>query len=519
MKLSFIRRSLAFIFFVAILSFFLDFGGLLPFEFHILTHIQILPAILGGSFGILAALFLLSIFFGRIYCSVICPLGVFQDVVARMGHFRAKRIAKRKKTSKKKFAYKYLKEHFILRNSILLVCVGSLLFGWTLVLSLLDPYSIFGRTATNFLRPLFLYINNGLAEVGNKFGYYALYDVQVVFANSLTIALTLLTLFFICVLAFRYGRLYCNTVCPVGTLLGWISRISLFRIRFDAQKCNHCGLCERACKSSCIDSKHQKIDTSRCVSCFSCLDQCKKDSLHYGFAMRKIQSTGKDLPNKTEAADDSKRRFLSTIGIMSLSIPIAKAKSILNRESKRSVPVAPPGAISHEHLSQHCTACHLCVAKCPNHIIQPAALEYGLGGIMQPVLNFDKGFCNFDCTLCSHVCPNGALIPITKDQKHRLQVGRVKLDIDRCVVKTDHTNCGACSEHCPTQAVEMIPYQGALTIPSIHPEICVGCGGCEFICPVQPHTAIYVEGLQTQQKAKAIVKEAKKDVQLNDFGF
>lgn len=517
MKLSFIRKLFASFFFGTIFFFFLDFAGILPFELHILTHIQIIPAILGSSIGILGGLFLLSLLFGRLYCSTICPLGVLQDLIIRMSRFYSKRAAKSKKNKgksyKKSHAYQYLQAHPLLQNSILILSIFSIIMGWTAVISLLDPYSIFGRTTTHLFKPFFLLLNNGLAAFGNKIDNYTLYNVPVVIVGGLTASVTLCTIGLVIVFAIRSGRLYCNTICPVGTLLGWISRISLFRIHFDTEKCNQCGNCERVCKSSCIDSKIQKIDLSRCVSCYNCLNHCSKGAIHYSLAFRNSKK------NATKTENESKRRFLTTIGFLSLSIPIAKANSVLHRQSKRKVPIAPPGAISHEHLNQHCTACHLCIAKCPNHIIQPAAFEYGMGGIMQPVLNFDKGFCNFDCTLCSSVCPNGALKPIALTQKHRLQIGRVKLDLDRCVVKTDHTNCGACSEHCPTQAVEMIPYQGALTIPYIHPEICVGCGGCEFICPVQPNTAIYVDGLDQHQVAREIKKENKKDVQLNDFGF
>jgi len=114
---------------------------------------------------------------------------------------------------------------------------------------------------------------------------------------------------------------------------------------------------------------------------------------------------------------------------------------------------------------------------------------------MQPMLSFEKGFCNYDCTICSDVCPSGALLPLTLEQKHVTQMGQVQFIIENCIVHTDGTSCGACSEHCPTQAVSMIPYKNDLTIPHINTEICVGCGGCEYVCPTMPYKAIYVEGI------------------------
>jgi len=138
---------------------------------------------------------------------------------------------------------------------------------------------------------------------------------------------------------------------------------------------------------------------------------------------------------------------------------------------------------------------------------------------MMPVMNFDHGFCNFDCTLCTDVCPTDALKPLTVQAKHKTQMGRVVFIMHNCVVFTDETSCGACSEHCPTQAVKMVPYKGMLTIPSVNPDICVGCGGCEYVCPAVPFKAIHVEGNPVQLEAHAFEDEVKKEVQLDGFGF
>ena len=185
----------------------------------------------------------------------------------------------------------------------------------------------------------------------------------------------------------------------------------------------------------------------------------------------------------------------------------------------RQVPISPPGSLGHEHLGQHCTACHLCISKCPSRVLKPALLEYGLSGMMQPMMYFDKGFCNYDCTVCSDVCPNGAILPLSVEEKHRTQVGRVVFVEDFCIVHTDGTSCGACSEHCPTQAVSMIPYRDGLTIPHTNPQICVGCGGCEYVCPATPHKAIYVEGEAVHQEALPFEDTGTDEVELDGFGF
>jgi len=137
---------------------------------------------------------------------------------------------------------------------------------------------------------------------------------------------------------------------------------------------------------------------------------------------------------------------------------------------------------------------------------------------MQPVLGFEHGFCNYDCTICLDVCPSGALLPLTVAQKHQNQMGQVKFIIENCIVFTDGTSCGACSEHCPTQAVSMVAYKGDLTIPQTDVNICVGCGGCEYVCPATPNKAIYVEGIGKHNKIE-IKTEKKEEVKVDDFGF
>ena len=190
-----------------------------------------------------------------------------------------------------------------------------------------------------------------------------------------------------------------------------------------------------------------------------------------------------------------------------------------NISFKRKHPVTPPGSVNVKRFNEHCTACHLCVSKCPSNVLKPALLEYGLAGILQPTMNFEHGFCNYHCTLCTEICPANALEKITEEEKKTLQVGHVHYIKENCVVVTDGTDCGACSEHCPTQAVSMQPYKNGLRIPVIDQDLCVGCGACEYICPVRPYRAIYVTGNPVHKRAHLPEKKEQKKIEVNDFGF
>lgn len=508
-----LRIALSVLFFGLITFYFLDFADILPNQFHVLAHIQLVPAILSVSVLILIALLVLTLIFGRIYCSVICPMGIFQDLVNWIS----------KKTAKKKKRFRFSPAKNILRVVVLGVTIIASLSGFMAVLGLLDPYSAFGRMITNVFKPVYMSGNNLLESIFSRFDNYTFYQVDASLVSISSFIIGLITFLLIAFMAWKHGRTWCNTVCPVGTLLGFISRFSLFKIRIDESKCTHCMICGTKCKASCIDSKNQKIDYTRCVDCFDCLGACKEKALVYSLPSTTLREVKEE---QVAASDMSKRRFLMaglTTAAASTEV-IAQAKTAIatasgKKSDKRQTPITPPGSISLTHFQQHCTSCHMCVSKCPSHVIKPAFMEYGLGGVMQPTLYFEKGFCNFDCTVCGDVCPNGAIKPLTVEQKHLTQMGKVVFIEENCIVHTDGTSCGACSEHCPTQALAMIPYKDGLTIPHVNTDICVGCGGCEYICPARPFRAVYIEGNKVQQEAHPFVEKQEDKVKVDDFGF
>jgi polyferredoxin len=485
------------LFFICCFIVFVDFRAIIPPRYtEMLLSLQFVPSILkyvnsgaviaGGFFFVL----LLTLLTGRTYCSFLCPLGIGQDIFSRIGGRFKKRF--------KRHGYK--RPHTILRYSILGITLVVTLVWGIYILTLLDPYSIFGRFMTFFAKPVIIGVNNFLSNILGKFDIYTLHHTPARPFQLLMYSVPVVFFIIIGVMSFTKGRFYCNTVCPVGTFLGLISKVSVFRIRLDDSACSRCGRCSMRCKSSCIDFLSHEIDVSRCVGCFNCINTCQDDAISYGLVR---------IGNKEHKTDESRRKVIagSMLALLGLSFsgqdktaPKPKKESTVKEE--RNYPVCPPGAASIEKFNDRCTACSLCINSCPNGVLQPALREYGLTGFMQPVMNYHKSFCTYKCTVCTDICPTDALQPLMLEAKQLTQLGKAIFIKDNCIVKTEKTACGACSESCPTKAVYMIPYEGNLLIPEMNAEICVGCGHCEYACPTTPYKAIFVDGNPVHIAAK-----------------
>jgi len=497
------RVAIATVFFSIILFIFLDIKEWLPVSFvNSALYLQFLPSLLKFTkiVGIASAGFifiiLLTMLFGRVYCSAICPLGIMFDLIAR--------LKSRKKRRREKFVYKQAQS--ISRYSILAITAISLLAGSVIILDLLDPFSNFGKISTVLIRPAVIFLNNAAAMGLEFFGNYAV--EPFLFKNPDFLVLLFVMLFFVTVgyLAYKKGRLFCNTVCPVGTLLGLMAKYSLFKIQLVNEECVSCGLCVRSCKANCIDIENKKIDNSRCVGCFNCLTVCKKNGVSFHSVFKKSPTIHEPQP---ALASDSRRRFLATLGLLTTvavknAYPEQKKIKVatLNKiPVVRENPITPPGSHSIAHFTDVCVSCYMCVSACPSQVIQPSLLQYGFDGILMPHLKNTAGYCNYNCNKCSDVCPSGAILPIKLEEKKTVQIGVAKFVRENCVVILDGTECGACSEHCPTKAVTMEEENG-LMVPVIKEELCVGCGACEYACPAKPYKSIYVEGNVTHQLAE-----------------
>ena len=528
-RLKSFRLVVSIVMMVAIGFLFLDFRDSVPSAWiRGIVWLQFLPSLvkflqtMGHGLAVTAygfvAVLALTLLFGRIYCSYICPLGVFQDVIS----WCSKEL---RSNRKKKFRFRFAPPKTWLRYSILIIVSLSLFMGSVFLLNILDPFSNFGRFVSDLFRPLYLTGNNVLVKAFQAMGSYVLYPVTVARTDPYALIVPMAMLALVIWLSVRNGRLYCNTVCPAGTLLGLVSKLSLFKVRFDTEGCNQCGKCMFACKSQCIDVKNREVDFSRCVGCGNCIQSCDKNAIRYALAPAKE-------PKSNEDADKSKRKFItggllfaaSFVGFSGQTSAQDRKRNRVNGFSKRyrnrdTDTVSPPGSHTHEHFTSACTACHLCVSACPTGVLKPSFLEYGFFGMMQPYMDYDASFCNYECVRCSEVCPNGAILPLTREEKTTTQIGVVRFIRGNCIVVTEGTSCGACAEHCPTKAVRMVPYKGEITIPKTTPDICIGCGACEYACPVTPHKAIVVDGLAEHKKAQKPEEKELEEKPLEEFPF
>ena len=493
-----IRLGLGLIMLAAITFLFVDVSGWGATHLNRLAHIQFLPSLLEGSLITVAVLLLITLLFGRIYCSVICPLGLLQDAFAHLG------------LKAKPRRYSFSKEKRVLRLAVAAVFVAALAAGLGSLVALLAPYSSFGRIAQNVFQPVYQSVNNLLAYGAEAAGSYAFSATDVWVRTWPTFAISIVTLIVIGVLAWRNGRTYCNTICPVGTLLGYVSKFSLFAPVIDNSRCVGCRMCERNCKAACInalksDDRTPHIDTSRCVACFNCIDNCKRGAIHYKARWRMAPhatQSGGDTP------DGARRSFLTGLGILAVSAAQAQKEKVVDggltiledkKPARRATDIVPPGAVSLRHFSRHCTGCQLCVAQCPNNVLRPST---DLASLMQPRMSYERGFCRPECNVCSQVCPTGAIRPIDLPTKSSTQIGHAMWVADRCVVNTDGVSCGNCARHCPNGAIAMVKSQDnpELRIPAVNEARCIGCGACEHVCPSRPLSAIFVEGHENHKE-------------------
>ena len=461
-----LRVALAWVFWIGTTLLLLDSSGVLYKWLGWMPEIQFLPAVMAVNSVVVIAMVLLTLVLGRVYCSVICPLGLLQDGISFIGR------------GKKKAPYSYKKEVTWLRYGIWAAFVIVFVLGIQWAVALLAPYSAYGRIVQSFKHP---YLTTAIV---------AGVTLAVVFA-----------------LSFKGGRTYCNSICPVGTTLSFFSRFAMFRPMIDTSKCVNCGLCEKKCKALCIDSKNHKIDYSRCVDCFDCLENCHAGALKYRFAWGRKEIADQVGNDEGKVGNDASRRAFMAGTAMAIGAAALKGVTARAQEGKkldggfaeilpktaidRETPITPPGSKSVKDFYRKCTACQLCVAQCPNNVLRPST---NLDRLMQPEMGYEKGFCRPECTRCSEVCPSGAIVRINREEKTQYHIGTARVNPELCVSATGKANCGKCASMCPTGAIMMVKTPDGFRRPTVAEEVCIGCGACEQYCPSRPVSAITVNG-------------------------
>lgn len=506
-KLKIYRIILSLAFFVMLTLLFVDVTGVAG-AWSWTARLQFMPALLSFNAGLVLFWLVLSFLFGRVYCSSVCPLGTLQDVFGHLGRVFRK---------KGKVRYRYSPACNKLRYGILTLCAVAVVAGLSLIPALLDPYSAYGRMVTDLLQPAVETVWNECAGRSTVW-----MTTDIVLPGIAGTAVAAITLAVVGWLAWRNGRTFCNTVCPVGSLLSLCSRRAVWHMEIDTDKCVDCHRCEAVCKASCINLSEHAVDMSRCVLCFNCLAACHDGAITYtpyrrGAATPLMQRLGQRKISRTatpaidamskspEQQTVARRKFIALAGTVAAAGAVARAADGLQRATAvaagsvavtRRRAVMPPGASVSGRFHDLCTACQLCISRCPQHVLRASSGEYGVFHLLQPVMDYGQSYCRYCCNLCTTLCPTGALALLARDEKQKTPLGTAVCVAANCVTRRDDVPCGACARVCPTEAIDMVWDEGASQArPEVNANECIGCGRCEYVCPASPEKAIYVEGL------------------------
>ena len=364
---------------------------------------------------LLAGLLVLTLLFGRIYCSTVCPLGLYQEFLVL--------IFRRKVPVQKNKPYKYFLAAAVL---------GALIGGTVILIRLIDPYTLFGSAASGAWLGVGAFI-------------------------------------FLSILVWFKGRLFCSNICPVGAVLGLMSKYAANKMYIERDICVSCGLCASKCPTGSIDFKNKTVDNETCIKCFKCMSGCRKGGLHYG------------RPPKAAVPFNPQRRKLLVSGAVVAVLALAVKGGMelgKNIAAKVKKVILPAGAGNAEDFANRCLNCNLCVQNCPMKILKKANGDYGAVHI-----DYESSFCNYDCKRCSEVCPSGAIKRISLTEKQKTQIGLASINEETCI------KCGLCVMKCPRRAITK--EDGAY--PFVAADECIGCGACKIACPVKAITIVPVE--------------------------
>jgi ferredoxin len=449
-----------------------------------------------SGFGWAIFLIAATLLLGRFFCAFVCPFGTLHHMTGAV----RPALRNRELEAANQPDFRRRIKYFLLIAFLVAAMVGVNYAG------LMDPLSVLFRSiGVSILSALgtglrdfsealaasdfkaFNYLGYGVeALAAPVFGY----EDQVVQTGWVIGGIFLFLLF----LNRIRPRFWCRFLCPLGALLGLFSRFSRLTLETDEARCTHCGACVRACQGAAGPEPGQVWQPAECLMCFNCVAACKEEALAFRFKKRSPSTAGFDV---------GRRALLGGL-VAGISLPL------LGRLDGKMTAVAspalirPPGALPEPAFLDRCQRCGLCMKACPTCVIQPAFAEAGLSGFWTPVLNMNLGYCEYTCTLCTSVCPTGAISELTAQQKIKtpVAIGSAHIDRGRCLPWNGNGPCIVCEEHCPTspKAIyfkedEVVRPDGRtveVKLPFVDLNRCVGCGICQFKCPVKGQPAIFV---------------------------
>jgi polyferredoxin/Pyruvate/2-oxoacid:ferredoxin oxidoreductase delta subunit len=432
-----------------------------------------------------------TLVFGRVFCGWACPLGTLNNIVGSI----------REKSPNDLYVKGYRIKYYVL-----IAVLASALFTLQAV-GFMDPLSFLIRSLSVSVYPLF---NYGLRSIfdtiyaQNPLGFASisepLYTVfkktilsfeQSFYKQSVVIG----GLFFIVLgLNLIEKRFWCKYLCPLGALLGVLSRYSILR-RSVSEGCTSCGICATACQGNAQPDAGDHWRDSECLVCRNCDDICPQNAVSFGFSGRKSAA----------AMDLGRRRIITSALSGIVAVPLLRITPLTRTNSQDPALLRPPGSLEEKEFLKRCVKCGECMKVCITNGLQPTLLEAGAEGIWSPFLVPRIGYCEYRCTLCGQVCPTGAIRRLKLEDKAKTKIGLAMIDKGRCLPWAHARPCIMCEEACPTpkkaiwtEQVRVRDRQGRgvlLQQPHVDLELCIGCGICENKCPVLGRPAISVSSV------------------------
>jgi len=464
---------------------FLDFDPLILLTSLLASHKLTAAFLLSG------VTVLVTVVLGRVFCGWVCPLGTLNNMmgVLRRRNYRSRGLAWRRA--------KYL---------LLIFLVGAALFSVQLA-GLVDPLSFLIRSLSVGVYPALnhalvstfnaIYDANppGLVQV-SEWIYAQVKDPLLAFRQPYYRQGIVMTSLFLLVLGLNLAerRFWCRNLCPLGALLGLLSRYALLK-RSVSEGCTECGKCATVCPGAADPDSPENWAITECYNCWNCDDICPQNAVRFGFTGKKSGT----------AVDLGRRRVLAAGAAGAMTVPVLRAEPALGHENRNPMLIRPPGSLPEREFLERCVRCGECMKVCITNGIQPTLLEAGLEGLWSPLLVPTLGYCEYRCTLCGQVCPTGAIRRLSVEEKAKTRIGTAMVDRNRCLPWAHSRPCIVCEEVCPTpekaiwlETVEVENQKGArvsVQRPRVNLELCIGCGICEAKCPVEDRPAIYVTSI------------------------